>query len=190
MEEFDDLFILVLIGDSGAGKSCLLNRYAGGAFEEVHLDGGRDFKLVMRRAGLQGRYGTRQGRSASVSSTYYRRRAASHRSDVASAASFANVTRWIGEIDRYGRPGVPKILLGNKADLPADARETTAGVARKFAEEHHLAFAEVSAKTGDGVDDAFATLAQLAATKVAALPQQVARGTSIAEGMQASGCAC
>ena len=32
--------------------------------------------------------------------------------------------------------------------------------------------------------------AQLAATKVAALPQQVARGTSIAEGMQASGCAC
>ena len=35
-----------------------------------------------------------------------------------------------------------------------------------------------------------ATLAQLAATKVAALPQQVARGTRIAEGMQASGCAC
>ena len=197
LEEFDDLFILVLIGDSGAGKSCLLNRYAGGAFEDRYISTvGVDFKLRTieangRRTKLQIWDTAGQERFRSVSSTYYRgAHGVAIVYDVASAASFANVTRWIGEIDRYGRPGVPKILLGNKSDLSADARETTAGVARKFAEEHHLAFAEVSAKTGDGVDDAFATLAQLAATKVAALPQQVARGTSIAEGMQASGCAC
>ena len=142
---------------------------------------GVDFKLRTieangRRTKLQIWDTAGQERFRTVSSTYYRgAHGVAIVYDVASAASFANVTRWIGEIDRYGRPGVPKILLGNKADLPADARETTAGVARKFAEEHHLAFAEVSAKTGDGVDDAFATLAQLAATKVAALPQQVAR---------------
>ncbi len=35
--EFDDLFILVLIGDSGAGKSALLNRYAGGTFEDRYI---------------------------------------------------------------------------------------------------------------------------------------------------------
>ena len=62
--------------------------------------------------------------------------------------------------------------------------------ARRFAEDRHLAFAEVSAKTGDGVDAAFATLAGLARTKMAALPAQVNRGTSIADGVQASGCAC
>ena len=45
MDEFDDLFILVLIGDSGAGKSALLNRYAGGAYDERYISTvGVDFK--------------------------------------------------------------------------------------------------------------------------------------------------
>ena len=194
-DDFDDLFILVLIGDSGAGKSCLLNRYAGGDFTDHYISTvGVDFKLRTInsngvRTKLQIWDTAGQERFRTVSSTYYRgAHGVAVVYDVTSASSFANVERWLGEIEKYGRKDVPKILLGNKSDL--GERETTAQAARRFAEERHLAFAEVSAKTGDGVDDAFATLAQLAATKVAALPQQVARGTSIAEGMQASGCAC
>ena len=78
LEEFDDLFILVLIGDSGAGKSALLNRYAASAFEDRYISTvGVDFKLRTInsngvRTKLQIWDTAGQERFRTVSSTYYR----------------------------------------------------------------------------------------------------------------------
>jgi len=45
-------------------------------------------------------------------------------------------------------------LIGNKCDLEAQ-RDVTYEEARQFAEENGLMFVESSAKTGDGVEEAF-----------------------------------
>ena len=55
---------------------------------------------------------------------------------------------------------IPVVILGNKSDLPEapGAREALEALARSKAVEHHV----TSAKTGDGVNQAFATLAVVA----------------------------
>ena len=78
LDDFDDLFILVLIGDSGAGKSCLLNRYAGGEFTDHYISTvGVDFKLRTieangRRTKLQIWDTAGQERFRTLTSSYYR----------------------------------------------------------------------------------------------------------------------
>merc|ERR1712118_555858 len=70
--EYDYLFKLLLIGDSGVGKSCLLLRFADDTYTESYISTiGVDFKI--RTIELDGktiklRSGTRRARSASARS--------------------------------------------------------------------------------------------------------------------------
>merc|ERR1740130_882215 len=120
----DYLFKLLLIGDSGVGKSCLLLRFADDKWTDSYISTiGVDFKI--RTIELDGKtiklqiWDTAgQERFRTISSTYYR---GAHGIivvyDITNMVSFDNVKRWLTEIDKYARENVNKLLVGNKMDL-------------------------------------------------------------------------
>lgn len=65
---------------------------------------------------------------------------------------------WLGEIGRLAPEGIPIVLAGTKSDL-TKKRMVDGKEAMATAEKHHLKFVETSSKTGDNVEDVFATLA-------------------------------
>merc|ERR1712032_579663 len=140
---------LLLIGDSGVGKSCLLLRFADGTYTESYISTiGVDFKIRTIEIGgksikLQIWDTAGQERFRTITSSYYR---GAHGIivvyDVTDQASFSNVKQWLQEIDRYACENVNKLLVGNKCDL------TT----KKVVDFN-------TAKNSTNVEDAFTTMA-------------------------------
>jgi len=169
--DYDYLFILVLIGDSGVGKSCLLLRFADDKWTDSYISTiGVDFKirtieLDQKTIKLQIWDTAGQERFRTISSTYYR---GAHGIivvyDVTNKPSFDNVARWLTEIDKYAREGVNKLLVGNKCDL--EDREVSKEEGKAFAESKGIPFLETSAKVGTFVDTAFLMMAHEIKTKM------------------------
>ena len=169
----DYLFILVLIGDSGVGKSCLLLRFADDKWTDSYISTiGVDFKI--RTIELDGKtiklqiWDTAgQERFRTISSTYYR---GAHGIivvyDVTNRASFDNVKRWLTEIDKYAREGVNKLLVGNKCECDDTVRQVPTAEGKSFAEAVYLNFLETSAKAGTFVDTAFLMMAHYIKTRM------------------------
>jgi len=163
--EYDYLFKLLLIGDSGVGKSCLLLRFADDTYTESYISTiGVDFKI--RTIELDGKtiklqiWDTAgQERFRTITSSYYR---GAHGIivvyDVTDNESFNNVKQWLHEIDRYACENVNKLLVGNKSDLTAK-RVVSTEQGKEFAESLGIEFLETSAKVSTNVEQAFLTMA-------------------------------
>jgi len=163
--EYDYLFKLLLIGDSGVGKSCLLLRFADDTYTESYISTiGVDFKI--RTIELEGKtiklqiWDTAgQERFRTITSSYYR---GAHGIivvfDVTDAESFTNVKQWLHEIDRYACQNVKKLLVGNKCDL-ASKRAVPTEQAKEFADSLGINYLETSAKNSTNVEKAFTTMA-------------------------------
>jgi len=163
MTEYDYLFKLLLIGDSGVGKSCLLLRFADNTYTDSYISTiGVDFKI--RTVEIDGKtvklqiWDTAgQERFRTITSSYYR---GAHGIivvyDVTDKVSFSNVKQWLGEIDRYACQSVNKLLVGNKNDLERKAVESHE--AKEYADSLGISFLETSAKTAVNVEDAFLTM--------------------------------
>ncbi|KAG0233555.1 GTP-binding protein of the rab [Actinomortierella wolfii] len=162
----DFLFKLLLIGDSGVGKSCLLLRFADDTYTESYISTiGVDFKI--RTIELEGKtvklqiWDTAgQERFRTITSSYYR---GAHGIivvyDVTDQDTFANVKQWLAEIDRYACEGVNKLLVGNKSDL-TNKKMVEYTVAKEFADQLGIPFLETSAKSATNVEQAFMTMAK------------------------------
>eukprot|EP00189_Rhodosorus_marinus_P004908 CAMPEP_0113958318 /NCGR_PEP_ID=MMETSP0011_2-20120614/3324_1 /TAXON_ID=101924 /ORGANISM="Rhodosorus marinus" /LENGTH=218 /DNA_ID=CAMNT_0000969109 /DNA_START=111 /DNA_END=764 /DNA_ORIENTATION=+ /assembly_acc=CAM_ASM_000156 len=165
-QEYDYLFKLLLIGDSGVGKSCLLLRFAEDTYTESYISTiGVDFKI--RTIELDGKIiklqiwdTAGQERFRTITSSYYR---GAHGIiivyDLTDQESFNNVKSWLQEIDRFASEHVKKLLVGNKNDVPGK-RQVDESVARSFAEELDIKFLETSAKTSENVEAAFLKMAE------------------------------
>ena len=163
--EYDYLFKLLLIGDSGVGKSCLLLRFADDTYTESYISTiGVDFKI--RTIELEGKtiklqiWDTAgQERFRTITSSYYR---GAHGIivvfDVTDVESFNNVKQWLHEIDRYACQNVKKLLVGNKCDL-ASKRAVPTEQAKEFADSLGIQYLETSAKNSTNVEKAFTTMA-------------------------------
>jgi len=175
-QEYDYVFKLVLIGDSGVGKSCLLLRFADDTYTESHISTiGVDFKI--RTIQLDGKtiklqiWDTAgQERFRTITSSYYR---GAHGIivvyDTTDAQSFEAVKTWLHEIDRYASENVNKLLVGNKSDL-TNKRQVEKDSAQEFATSVNIPFLETSAKNASNVEEAFMTMAGEIKKRMASAP--------------------
>jgi Ras-related protein Rab-1A len=172
--EYDFLFKLLLIGDSGVGKSCLLLRFADDTYTESYISTiGVDFKI--RTIDLNGKtiklqiWDTAgQERFRTITSSYYR---GAHGIivvyDITDQVSFNNVKQWLQEIDRYACENVNKLLVGNKCDL-TNKRVVDQATAKEYADSLGIPFLETSAKNSTNVEQAFITMATEIKNRMAA----------------------
>ncbi|KAK8975379.1 hypothetical protein V6N11_057473 [Hibiscus sabdariffa] len=158
--EYDYLFKLLLIGDSGVGKSCLLLRFADDSYLDSYISTiGVDF---WDTAG--------QERFRTITSSYYR---GAHGIiivyDVTDQESFNNVQQWLNEIGRYASENVNKLLVGNKCDLTSK-KVVSYEAAQAFADELGIPFMETSAKNATNVEQAFMAMAANIKNRMASQP--------------------
>ncbi|XP_041350488.1 ras-related protein Rab-35-like [Gigantopelta aegis] len=164
--EYDHLFKLLIIGDSGVGKSSLLLRFADNTFSGTYITTiGVDFKIRTVDVGgekvkLQIWDTAGQERFRTITSTYYR---GTHGVivvyDVSSGESFANVKRWLHEIDQ-NCDVVNRILVGNKDD-DADRKVVLTQDAERFADQMGIQLFETSAKENKNVEEMFLAITKL-----------------------------
>ncbi|SMN18567.1 similar to Saccharomyces cerevisiae YFL038C YPT1 Rab family GTPase, involved in the ER-to-Golgi step of the secretory pathway [Maudiozyma saulgeensis] len=164
--EYDYLFKLLLIGNSGVGKSCLLLRFSDDTYSNDYISTiGVDFKI--KTVELEGKtvklqiWDTAgQERFRTITSSYYR---GSHGIiivyDITDQESFNGVKMWLQEIDRYATSTVLKLLVGNKCDL-TDKRIVEFDIAKEFADANNMPFLETSALDSTNVEEAFLTMAK------------------------------
>jgi len=174
--EYDYLFKLLLIGDSGVGKSCLLLRFADDTYTDSYISTiGVDFKirtvdLDTKTIKLQIWDTAGQERFRTITSSYYR---GAHGIiivyDITDKESFDNVRQWLFEIDRYASENVCKLLVGNKSDL-GNKRAVEFDAAKGFADELNIPFLETSAKNATNVEQAFLTMAAQIKNKMQSQP--------------------
>lgn len=160
----DLLFKMLIIGDAGVGKSCLLLRYADNEFSECYISTiGVDFKI--RTVEMDGKViklnmwdTAGQERFKTITATFYR---GAHGVilvfDLTDMESFQNLSGWFKEIDKYGGNRVAKLLVGNKSDMK-DKRVVSYEMAQEFANQMGVPYLETSAKTATNVEQAFMTM--------------------------------
>lgn len=166
-ENFDFLFKIVVIGDCGTGKTCLVQRFKNGSFIEKHANTiGVDFsfKNVVvdgKRVKLQIWDTAGQERFGTITKSYYRSaNGVIIVYDITKRSSFLSVAKWLEEIRKYSGSGIVITLVGNKAD-----DETMREVEFKEAEvmcnyvPEVLFVLESSAKSNTNVEEAFFYLA-------------------------------
>ncbi|EFA77065.1 Rab GTPase [Heterostelium album PN500] len=198
--DYHYLFKLLLIGDSGVGKSCLLLRFADDTYSESFISTiGVDFKI--RTIELNGKtiklqiWDTAgQERFRTITSSYYR---GAHGIivvyDVTDRVTFDNVRQWLQEIDRFACESVNKLLVGNKSDLVAKKVVDT-NTAKSFADTLGIPFLETSAKQSTNVEQAFMTMAtEIKNRLTASQPAPTTGGAKVVPGSSApiqtkSGC--
>jgi small GTP-binding protein len=158
--KFDFSLKIVVVGDSGVGKTCLLLRYVRDIYDpETQSTLGVEFmtKIIeteKHRIQLQLWDTAGQELFRSVTRGYYRGSAGAFLVfDLTNHDSFEHIGRWLHDVKEVARTDVVTVLLGNKADL-ADQRDVTREEAEAFAEANKMKYFETSAKTGGGIAEA------------------------------------
>ena len=126
-KQFDYTFKIVMIGDSGVGKSCILLRFADDKFNEnFYATIGVDFRFknVMvddKSVKLQIWDTAGQERFKTITSAYYRGAdGIIIVYDITDRNSFAHIKDWLDDVNKYKDDNPLKIIVGNKIDLIKD----------------------------------------------------------------------
>ncbi|KAF6758181.1 GTPase [Ephemerocybe angulata] len=161
---YDYLFKVVLIGDSGVGKSNLLSRFTRNEFNleskstigvefatrSINVDGKTVKAQIWDTAG--------QERYRAITSAYYRGAVGALLVyDIAKHATYVNVTRWLKELRDHADSNIVIMLVGNKSDLK-HLRAVPTDEAKAFSTENGLSFIETSALDASNVEGAFQTI--------------------------------
>ncbi|KAI9341519.1 putative ras family domain-containing protein [Zopfochytrium polystomum] len=160
-DEYDFLFKVVLIGDSGVGKSNLLARFTRNEFSfeskstigvefatrSVQVDGKTIKAQIWDTAG--------QERFRAITNAYYRGAVGALLVyDISKHGSYENVNRWLRELRDHADANIVIMLVGNKSDLK-HLRAVPTEEATQFATENGLLFIETSALDASNVEAAF-----------------------------------
>ncbi len=158
--KYDYLFKILIIGESGVGKTCLLLRFTEDSFTTTFLTTiGIDFKIKIinlenKLIKLQIWDTAGQERFRTITKTYYK---GAHgiilTYDVTDQDSFKNIRNWIKQIEANAQGNVKRVLVGNKCDKPD--RVVTEEEGKKLADDYSMSFFETSAKTNKNVTEVF-----------------------------------
>lgn len=163
-EQYDYLFKIVLVGESGVGKTNLLSRFSRDEFNleskatiGVEFDTKRiDHEGKIIKAQIWDTAG--QERFRAITSAYYKgAMGALLVYDISKRTTFTMLDRWLNEIRIHTEPDLNIILVGNKSDLE-NLREVTKEEAINYAKDHKIPFFETSALTSSNVEDVFRDL--------------------------------
>ncbi|TFK46365.1 GTPase [Heliocybe sulcata] len=161
---YDYLFKVVLIGDSGVGKSNLLSRFTRNEFNletkstigvefatrSINVDGKVVKAQIWDTAG--------QERYRAITAAYYRGAVGALLVyDISKHATYVDVTRWLKELRDHADSNIVIMLVGNKSDLK-HLRAVPTEEAKSFAAENGLSFIETSALDASNVEAAFQTI--------------------------------
>ncbi|KAG2164555.1 ras-domain-containing protein [Aureobasidium pullulans] len=185
---YDFLIKLLLIGDSGVGKSCCLLRFSEDSFTPSFITTiGIDFKIRTieldgKRVKLQIWDTAGQERFRTITTAYYRGAMGIllvydvtdeksfnsafytmtfpflHLFPLANLLVFADIRTWFSNVEQHASEGVNKILIGNKCDWE-EKRVVSTAQGQALADELGIPFIEVSAKSNINVEKAFFSLA-------------------------------
>lgn len=162
----DPHFKVVMLGESGVGKTALVNRISEGVFNEAHVPTvGSQFialplEVSQKKMTLELWDTAGQEVYRSLVGFYTREaKGAFLVFDVTSEQTFNVLGDWI-KFANEATPGVKIILFANKTDLD-DQRTVKTEQIRQFAQANKLEFLEGSAKTGQNTVDAFEKMGEL-----------------------------
>ena len=164
--DYQYIFKLILIGNSGVGKSSILNRYMNKTFEDsykctIGVDflmksieiNGKTVKLQLWDTAGQEKY-------KSMVASYYRgANVAFVVFDLTNHESFDSLPLWIENYYRNGPEQKNIILIGNKKDM-IDDRKVTQEEAELFSQTNNMMYFETSAKEGDNIEYVFTYAAE------------------------------
>ena len=160
-DNYDLIFKIVLIGDSGVGKTNILSRYISNEFSlNTQATVGVEFGSKIIKKGeklikLQIWDTAGQERYKSITSAYYKgAKGAFVVYDITKMKTFKNLDKWITELKANGNEDIYIILIGNKLDLEKNREVMTNDVKRK-AEELKVGYFETSALDGSNIEHAF-----------------------------------
>ncbi|XP_034030105.1 ras-related protein Rab-25b isoform X1 [Thalassophryne amazonica] len=160
-EAYNFVFKVVLIGESGVGKSNLLSRFTKNEFNHdsrttigvefstrtVQIGGVTIKAQIWDTAGLE--------RYRAITSAYYRGAVGALLVyDITKHLTYESVARWLKELYEHATPNIVVMLVGNKADL-ATERSVPTEEAKDFADKNGLLFVETSALESTNVEVAF-----------------------------------
>jgi small GTP-binding protein len=155
--KFDYSLKIVVVGDSGVGKTCILLRFVRDQWEgDTQPTLGVEFlaKVIStenHKIQLQLWDTAGQELFRSVTRGYYRGSAgALIVFDLTSRDSFRGVDRWLADLKEVARSDVVTVLVGNKSDL-VDKRVVSTAEAQAYADAQNMKYFETSAKTGDNI---------------------------------------
>ncbi|XP_062924213.1 ras-related protein Rab-43 [Mobula hypostoma] len=165
-ESFDFLFKVVLIGDAGVGKTCVVQRFKSGIFVERQGNTiGVDFTMKTleiqgKRVKLQIWDTAGQERFRTITQSYYRSaNGAIIAYDISKRGTFASVPQWIEDVKKYSGSNIVQLLIGNKSDME-DLREVEYQEAQTLADHYDIvSVLETSAKDSSNVEEAFIKMA-------------------------------
>ena len=166
-EEYDIIFKLVLIGDSGVGKTNILSRYVRDEFSiETKSTVGVEFgskivKLNNINIKVQIWDTAGQERYMALNKNIFQKvQGIIIMYDLTSLSSFENVPRWLHLLSQ-NVSNKPKMLVANKLDLAENNRMVTEEEGQKLADENNIPFFEGSGSSGTNVDKIFTKMAEM-----------------------------
>ena len=163
-DEYDFLFKIVLIGDSGVGKSNILSRFTRNEFDlESKTTIGVEFatrSIPIDNKTIKAQIWDTAGqeRYRAITNAYYRGAVGALLVyDIAKHLTYENVERWLKELKDHADANIVVMLVGNKCDL-RHLRAVPTEEAKQFSEKNSLSFLETSALDNTNVEEAFESI--------------------------------
>ncbi|XP_050407599.1 ras-related protein Rab-10 [Patella vulgata] len=160
-KRYDVLLRLLLVGDTGVGKTCLICQYANNEFYDTHISTiGIDFK--MKTVNINGSIvkvqiwdTAGQERFESITKQFYRRaQGVMLVYDICSRSTFDSLPKWLSYVRQFSKEDTMITILGNKHDME-DKRQVEYLEGQQFAAKNNLKFFETSAKDRENLQKPF-----------------------------------
>ncbi|EGR33965.1 hypothetical protein IMG5_029320 [Ichthyophthirius multifiliis] len=168
IEELEYPFQIVLIGDSGVGKTSFLIRFSEDQFfKNVNTSVGIDFRyrsLIIDNKQIKLKIWDTAGQEnyRAISKRYFQKAdAVVLMFDITNNESFGNLSYWLEELNQNCKDtNIPKILVAHKGDLNSK-RTVHFEEIDDFVIENNMEFIEASAKENNNVIETFAKLGEI-----------------------------
>ena len=177
VSEYDYIAKILLVGESGVGKTSMVLKFADNTFDQCFISTiGVDFRFLPLKVQVQGVekvvklqiWDTAgQERFRAVTRSFYR---GAHGVmlcfDLTDRISFLKIKDWLKDVSHFmDIENGTVILVGTKSDL-VDHRQVDYEVAKKYAESIGCSYIETSSKSGSGIKEAFSLTATQTTMKI------------------------